>query len=410
MDNVIKGLRILHVSTVAEVLVHFKLPLLEGLSQEGAIQGIYCSGEQGYGIKDDSCGQVSHVRRLEDMGYDVNVGSIRNNLSLSIFRQIMDLVRFLKDGSYDLVMIHQHRAAFVAMPASVIARVPVKIYFSAGLMTITPAERFFYRFGESVVIRLSDATMLNNLEDHDYVKKLRGCGGKGCFVSASEGAGIRTDVFNSGSRLALRPQVRRELSLQEDDIIVGFIGRCLWKKGMGDFIRAAHILRAMGLVKRIRYLVVGAGSDLDGIKREVSRLGLDRDFTFTGYRADVRRYFSALDIFVHPSYWEGLPTTLLQAMAMGIPSIATNIRGSRELIEHDRSGLIIGVRSPREIAEAVSGLVKDPVRAGALARRAETRIRESYSEDVLLPRTIEIISDVVNKRLFRSRRPSGIQR
>jgi glycosyltransferase involved in cell wall biosynthesis len=236
--------------------------------------------------------------------------------------------------------------------------------------------------------------MLNNLEDYDYASRLWGCRGKACFVSASEGAGINTQVFNIKNRLSIRPDIRKELGIEKNELVIGYIGRCLWKKGMGDFLKAAYILKSKGLSPRTRYLVVGTGSDFNEITREVERLGLDGDVIFSGYKSDVRRYFSALDIFVHPSYWEGLPTTLLQAMAMGLPSIATDVRGSRELIEHGKSGIIVDIRSPEAIAEAVAGLLKDRARAEAMAREAHRRISENYSQEVLLPRTIEIVNNM----------------
>jgi hypothetical protein len=120
---------------MAEVIVHFKLPLMERLSLCGVKQSIYCSDEQSYGRSDGFCDEVNHVKHLIDIGYDVKVGSIRNRLSFSIFRQILDLSKYIKDGSFDVVMIHQQRAAPVAMMASVLARTPVKMYFSGGLMT-----------------------------------------------------------------------------------------------------------------------------------------------------------------------------------------------------------------------------------------------------------------------------------
>ena len=109
--------------------------------------------------------------------------------------------------------------------------------------------------------------------------------------------------------------------------------------------------------------------------------------------------FSSFDMFVLPSYREGLPTVLLQAMAMGIPCVGTNIRGSRELIQDGLTGLLVEPKSAETLARALASIISDPDLAARIADKGESRILENYSQTFLLPRTLGIIGSVIEKHL-----------
>jgi len=399
VQNNIANKRILHVSAVAEVIVHFKLPLLAALDDKGARQTIYCSDEQYCRSREDAYKEGGHIKMLLDHDYRVQVGNIRRRPSLRTILDIIALFKYLRQERFDIVMAHQPQAALVAIPASIMANTPLKVYFSGGLMILTAVERLFKRHVENLLIRYSDATMLNNMEDFEYASKIAGPKSKAYFVSASEGCGVDTSEFNVNKRLFMRDDIRNELCIEDGVQVVGFIGRCVWKKGIRELIDAASIIVERHQIERIMFLIVGTGSDYDAVISEVERRKLSEHFIFTGYRSDVERYFSAIDVFVHPSYWEGLPTSLLQAMAMGLPCLATDIRGSRELIQDGLSGIILKSHEPEELAAELIALLEDGQMALSLGNNANLRITNEYSQSLLLPRTIDIINSVMDNSL-----------
>ena len=392
----LSGMKVLHVATMAEVLVHFKLPLLEMLSRAGAVQSIYCSDEQYCMDRGDSYNEGGHLKALYDLGYNVHVGPITRRPSFRTFYEILALSRHIKSAGYDIVMSHQSVAAMVAMPAANLAGTPVKIISSGGLRVVTPLDRLLNRHGENMMIRLSDAILVNNREDYEYVRGLRGGLLKARLVGAMEGCGIDTDEINPETRLDNRLEIRRKLSLDDSVKVVSYAGRLVWEKGIKELIEAASTLQTSLPGVRIVYLIIGIGPDAKDMQDMIERAGLTDKFMFTGYRFDIIKYLSASDIFVLPSYREGLPTTLLQAMALGLSCIATNIRGSRELIDDKISGLIVNPHESGALAQAITTILDDPAMAEAMGRQARRTVEERYSRGMLLPRTMDTIREIIS--------------
>jgi glycosyltransferase involved in cell wall biosynthesis len=100
----------------------------------------------------------------------------------------------------------------------------------------------------------------------------------------------------------------------------------------------------------------------------------------TGYRRDVSALLSIFDVFVLPSYREGMPRALLEAMATGIPVVATDIRGCREEVVDGATGILVPVRDPEAVAVAVTGLLGDTRRAASLGAAARSRVIERFDE------------------------------
>ena len=398
MSDVFNNLKILHVATMAEVLVHFKLPLLEALTEAGAMQSIYCSDEQYCKSREDSYKKGGHMRILLDLGYNVKAGPITRKVSFSTITEMFSLYRHIQNGKFDIVIAHQPIAALLAIPASTLARTPLRIYFTGGLKDVTLADKLINRYGEYMIIRLAGATMLINHEDYEKLSKHSRVSHKVHFVSANEGCGVDTRIFNPENRLAARPSVRKALGIGEDETVFGYVGRCVWEKGFREWIVASSQLRRTLNGHKLRYLVIGTGPKIDAIRKMVHDYDLADNFVFTGYRHDIEKYYSAFDIFMLPSYREGLPTSLLQAMAMGLPCIATNIRGSRELVEDMQSGLLVEPRDSDELAEAMFQIVSNTDLAKRIGKRAAEISAERYSRAVLLPRTMDILKDIIRER------------
>ncbi len=395
-----RGRHVIHVCALAQVMVHFKLPLLRALDDMGVRQTIYCSDIQYNKNRSDAYVEGGDVHYLRSLGLDVHIGPLTRRPGVLTPYCIGVLTKYLQSVTPDMVMGHQPMGSLVAIISACRARVPAKVYFSGALKRVTMMDKLIYVHGENYIMRAADAVMLNNLEDYEYAASLSGVGAKAHFVSASEGCGIDTDYFNSPARLMQRDSIRAELGYADDDIVIGFMGRLEWEKGFRELIIAASILRADHMDEPIHFLLIGNGTDEKEIASMTSKYGVSDMFKFVGYQRDVRRYFSALDISVLPSYREGLPTVLLQAMALGIASIASNVRGSRELIQHNTSGLIAGPHDPDSLADALYRLISDPALRLSLAQKAEKRIQLNYAQEQLLPKTLGIIESTARENFI----------
>jgi glycosyltransferase involved in cell wall biosynthesis len=154
------------------------------------------------------------------------------------------------------------------------------------------------------------------------------------------------------------------------------VGRLEEQKGID------HLLRAASLVVRdhdCHILIAGEGRDRSQLEATAQHLGVSNSVHFIGHRADVPNLLAAADVFVLPSLWEGMSNALLEAMAVGVPVIATAVEGSKELIRPNETGLLVSTANSDELAEAIRRTLAMPVQSAEMALRAQVLVREWYS-------------------------------
>jgi len=172
----------------------------------------------------------------------------------------------------------------------------------------------------------------------------------------------------------LRIAIRRELSAAEGDFVIGAVGRHHPVKGHRHLIEAFH-----HLPDHLRLWLVGDGElrrDLEGLARS---LGLESRVRFLGHRNDVHAMLAALDVLCQPSLSEGMSVTVLEAMASGLPIVATAVGGNVELVSHGESGLLVPAQDPAALAGALLRLATCRDEAKRLGQDARRRAQESYS-------------------------------
>jgi glycosyltransferase involved in cell wall biosynthesis len=163
--------------------------------------------------------------------------------------------------------------------------------------------------------------------------------------------------------------------------VVGIVGRIVREKGHREFLEMA---RCVAQKRSVIFLVVGDSlpSDRDQFgavfKKEVANAGLTPHFLFTGQTDQVPDYLRIMDIFVLPSYREGFPRSIIEAMATGLPVIATDIRGCREAVVHGTTGLIVPPKDGEALARAVDRLLANPEEAKRMGRAGRQRAVELY--------------------------------
>jgi glycosyltransferase involved in cell wall biosynthesis len=166
-------------------------------------------------------------------------------------------------------------------------------------------------------------------------------------------------------------------------------------------VDAMSLLRHERSVRHLKAVVIGDGVDLARIREYARSRNILNELVFTGYVFDVDRFMSAFDIFLLPSHREGLPAALLDALSMGIPAIATDIRGCRELITHGETGMLVPPGDVAALAAAIDGLIRMPEQRDALGRGAEERVHREYAEEVVLGRTVDTIRQLMERSLVK---------
>ena len=174
-----------------------------------------------------------------------------------------------------------------------------------------------------------------------------------------------------------RSAARSSLGFTRDEILYTVVGTLKEQKGHRYLIEAVTPLIAH--TPQLNILIVGDGELRGRLEEQVRSAGIERNVHFLGNRSDVPAILSASDAFVLPSLWEGLPMALIEAMASGLPVIATQVSGSQQVVEQDRSGILVPPGEVLPLRQAIEYLLADPEWARQLGKSAQRRIEEAYS-------------------------------
>jgi glycosyltransferase involved in cell wall biosynthesis len=184
---------------------------------------------------------------------------------------------------------------------------------------------------------------------------------------------------------AARDRARQELGLIDGQPLVVHVGNIRPGKGHEDLIEAAALLAN----RRPRPRVVSIGveknkGDLDRLRAMVTEYGLEGCVEFLGRRSDALAFIAAADVYVNPAEIEGLPITILEAMALGRPVVATAVGGVPTVVRHGLTGLTVEPRSPDQLAEAITGLLDNPLEARRLAEAGTQLVAAEYGIETMV--------------------------
>jgi glycosyltransferase involved in cell wall biosynthesis len=208
------------------------------------------------------------------------------------------------------------------------------------------------------------------------------------YVGPRGGCGIDTRRFFPLLDAARKQRLRHELGLPETgkSFLVAIVARTVWEKGFREVIDVA----ASYPRSEVTFVVAGDGRDLGAIKASAVRRRAARSMLFLGATERVPELLRAVDAFALPSYREGVPVSLLEAMASGLPVIATNIRGAREVLEPGKTGILVDRGSAAELLRAVQTLASDAELRRQLGAAARKSVEKHYAEDVILPAYVRL--------------------
>lgn len=176
-----------------------------------------------------------------------------------------------------------------------------------------------------------------------------------------------------------REIVRRELALRDDELLIVAIGNLYLVKGHGVLVRALGELEAQGNVPPWRLAVAGRGEEEASLRALADEAGIAQRVHLLGFRSDAPDILAAADLFVMPSLSEGLPLALVEAMATGLPIVASDVGGIPEVVTRDAEAVLVPAASPVALAAAIRSLLADPERRSALGAAAQRRAYRDFS-------------------------------
>jgi glycosyltransferase involved in cell wall biosynthesis len=199
-----------------------------------------------------------------------------------------------------------------------------------------------------------------------------------------DGTGIDTERFDPENvSPSERAQVRCEIGVSDGAPIIGVIAELIPRKRLQDTLHAFAKIRCQHPDAAL--IILGSGEQRTELEALAAKLGLTEHVRFLGFRRDLPRFIACMDVFAFSTAQEGLPAALMEAMCMGVPSVATNIRGNRDIIVDGENGLLVPLGDPGAMAKACNRLIGDKQLGSALASRGRDLIVSKYDTN----RTVE---------------------
>jgi glycosyltransferase involved in cell wall biosynthesis len=201
------------------------------------------------------------------------------------------------------------------------------------------------------------------------------------------------DIYRFRPLSGVKNEIRKKLGIPQDSSVVLTVRRLVYKNGIDTLIESAK--KAIKKNPRLVFLVVGKGPDFEKVKERIEQLGIEKNFRLTGFISDesLPFYYNAADFFVLPSKsGEGLPLVALEAMACGVPVIATNVGGISEVMNEDY-GKLVPPNSPDSLAEAI--LEFSHRELSALRKDLRAMIEQKYSWDMNVEKLVEIYEALI---------------
>jgi glycosyltransferase involved in cell wall biosynthesis len=283
-----------------------------------------------------------------------------------------------------IVHTHTPKAGIVGMLAARLAGVPNRLHTVAGLplLEATGMKRKVLDFVEKLTylcatkVYPNSKALLSIIEHNNYCPsaKLK-------VIGKGSSNGINTDYFSDKHfSEEQKSQLKKDLNIQEGDFVFIFVGRIVADKGINELINAFSQLN--DAIKTTKLVLVGPlEEDLNPLQPEtLIQIQSNSSIISVGYQNDVRPYFLVSDALVFPSYREGFPNVVMQAGAMNLPSIVTNINGCNEIIEHGKNGLIIPVKDQKSVLESMMSIVENKHLYAILAQNSRVTIVENYNQ------------------------------
>jgi len=311
--------------------------------------------EKGYDVYAAASSVDGRREEIEAAGvYCHEIEFSRSPLSLANLKAFRQLMRFLKSQRFELIHVHTPIAAFLGRLAAKLTKQGSILYTAHGFHFYKGAPSLnwlIYFTAEKIAVKWTDALIVINEEDFANARRLGFKPDKNLFFV--NGVGVDIESYSSSEDKGL---MRKELGIDAEALLVLCLAELTNVKNHDLLLDAWRQL--VMEYDNIHLLLVGTGKDEEKLKLKVKDKLIPR-VHFLGFRSDISNILADSDIAVLTSKREGLPKSLMEAMAAKKPVVATNVRGNRDLVDNERTGFIIELGDVQGFVKALGNLISD---------------------------------------------------
>ena len=301
---------------------------------------------------------------------------------------LFKLYRFFKKEKPDFVHTHTPKAGLLGMIAALFAGVPNRMHTVAGMpwVGLSGLKKWIVGCTERITFACAHKVYPNShglkkiIIDNNFSQsnKLK-------VIGNGASNGVDVSIFNpDNSELKSREELRNEYNIS-DEIVFCFIGRIAKEKGIQELINSFEKLQKDFVVRKIKLLLIGTFEKHHGLLGEALENSITNnpDILALGRFDDVRPYYLMSDVFVFPSYREGFPNALMEAGAMALPSIATDINGCNEIITDGHNGILIQPKNETDLYNAMQKMIDERETRKFLASNARKIIVDKFRKEII---------------------------
>jgi glycosyltransferase involved in cell wall biosynthesis len=371
--------KVLFIATVYTHLANFHIPFIKLLKNKGYEVHAAASSTEG---------RMDEIEAVGIHCHDILFS--RSPFSPSNIKAFMQLVSIFRLHHFELIHVHTPIAAFLARLAAKATKQGAVLYTAHGFHFFKGApliDWLFYFSAEKIAAKLTDCLITINGEDYKNAQRLGFKPGKSLYLV--NGVGVDVEKYDLPT---VTGNIRKELNISKDAVIVSCIAELSAVKDH------AFLLNAWGRIAKrsedVHLLLVGTGRDEQKLKLKVQDERIPR-VRFLGFRHDVKDILDGTDIVVLTSKREGLPKSIMEAMAAGKPVIATDVRGSRDLVQNERTGLLVESGNLDGLVKAMDRLILDGQLRLSFGSAGRDKIMDYSLQNVLTQ--MSAIYDMISK-------------
>ena len=316
---------------------------------------------------------------------------MHRGMSLDGFRAIRALTAIFRREQFDLVQYSTPNASLYTSVSAMLARIPTRLYCQWGILYVGfhGFKRKIFKTIEKCVCRLStqvEPDSFGNLRfsyaEGLYTEK------KGSVIWNGSASGVNLNKFDISKRDVWRAEIRAKYGIPADARVFGFIGRITGDKGVNELFAAYQ--RILNVMPDSRLMLIGDMEKADSVDAVIYDLAKTEErVLFCGRTDVVEQYLSAMDVFVLPSYREGFGSVVVEAEAMGVPVIVTDIPGPTDAMREGETGLVVKKADVDMLTEAMYQLGSDAVLRSQFAANARPFIESNFEQFELMRHIME---------------------
>lgn len=319
---------------------------------------------------------------------------------LADFKAFSEISKIIKDGNFDIVQYVTPKAALLGSVASWRTKVPVRLYLMWGLYYVTQTgfKKFMFKTIEKIVCKCSTAIAPDSKGNVKLAVEEGLCkADKIGVVGHGSANGVDTDKFNPDKLSQDGKKIRINLGIPEKVRVFGCIAAIVGDKGINELIEAFDDISKK--YPEVYLLYIGQTTEKDPVKNSTIEIMRNNSkIIHLGWQSEPEKYLAAMDIFVLPTYREGFSVVNIEASAMALPVISTDVPGPQESIVNGETGILVPAKQVQPLIDAMKDLLGRPLRAKKLGEAGRKRVQEFYEQkklwDNILQHRLKLLSRV----------------